>query len=49
MLVCQHWKNFWKVGGDNVDDDNVEGAFETAFPTINIFFSHNLFQSSFRF
>ena len=38
-----------KVGGDSVDDDNVEGAFEIAFPTINNFFSHNPFQSSFRF
>ena len=27
-----------KVGGDNVNDGNVEGAFEIAFPTINNFF-----------
>ena len=27
-----------KVGGDNVDDNNVEGAFEIAFSTINNFF-----------
>ena len=46
VCISQHWKNFCKnfpiikikVGGDNVDDDNVDGAFEIAFPTINNLF-----------